>query len=125
MQRMSKRILYIIAIIFLILIGLSSRKISMIPEETGDGLWAMALFCFLRFLFINQELERIAIATFAISFAVEFSQLIRWEWLVAFRSTFIGHMLLGQGFVWWDLLAYIIGVLLAYLIARLLEVVRS
>ena len=122
---MSKRILYIIAILFLILIGLSSRKISMIPEETGDGLWAMALFCFLRFLFINQELERIAIATLAISFAVEFSQLIRWEWLVAFRSTFIGHMLLGQGFVWWDLLAYIIGVLLAYLIARLLEVVRS
>lgn len=97
----------------------------MIPEETGDGLWAMALFYFLRFLFINQELERIAIATFAISFAVEFSQLIRWEWLVAFRSTFIGHMLLGQGFVWWDLLAYIIGVLLAYLIARLSEVVRS
>jgi hypothetical protein len=122
---MSKRILYIIAILFLILIGLSSRMISMIPEETGDGLWAMALFCFLRFLFINQKLERIAIATLAISFAVEFSQLIRWEWLVAFRSTFIGHMLLGQGFVWWDLLAYIIGVLLAYLIARLSEVVRS
>ena len=122
---MSKRILYIIAILFLILIGLSSRKISMILEETGDGLWAMALFCFLRFLFINQKLERIAIATLAISFAVEFSQLIRWDWLVAFRSTFIGHMLLGQGFVWWDLLAYIIGVLLAYLIARLLEVVRS
>ena len=122
---MSKRILYIIAILFLILIGLSSRKISMILEETGDGLWAMALFCFLRFLFINQKLERIAIATLAISFVVEFSQLIRWDWLVAFRSTFIGHMLLGQGFVWWDLLAYIIGVLLAYLIARLSEVVRS
>ena len=122
---MSKRILYIIAILFLILIGLSSRKISMIPEETGDGLWAMALFYFLRFLFINQRLERIAIVTLAISFAVEFSQLIRWEWLVAFRSTFIGHMLLGQGFVWWDLLAYIIGVLVAYLIARLSEVVRS
>ena len=119
MQRMSKRIFYIIAIIFLILIGLSSRKISMIPEETGDGLWAMALFCFLRFLFINQKLERIAIVTLTISFAVEFSQLIRWEWLVAFRSTFIGHMLLGQGFVWWDLLAYIIGVLVVYLIARL------
>ena len=121
MQRMSKRIFYIIAIIFLILIGLSSRNISMIPEETGDGLWSMALFCFLRFLFINQKLERIAIATLAISFVVEFSQLIRWEWLVAFRSTFIGHMLLGQGFVWWDLLAYIIGVLVVYLIARLSE----
>ncbi len=93
----------------------------MIPEETGDGLWAMALFCFLRFLFINQKLERIAIATLAISFAVEFSQLIRWEWLVAIRSTFIGHMILGQGFVWWDLLAYSIGVIVIYFAARAYE----
>ena len=93
----------------------------MIPEETGDGLWAMALFCFLRFLFINQRLERIAIATLVISFAVEFSQLIRWEWLVAFRSTFIGHMLLGQGFVWWDLLAYSVGIIVIYFVSQTYE----
>lgn len=118
---MKQRLFYLIAIIVLIVIGLSSRKISFIPAETGDGLWAMALLCFLRFIFIKNKLENIAIITLAISFAVEFSQLIRWEWLTAFRSTFIGHMLLGQGFIWWDLLAYTIGVAVMYLVAKAYE----
>lgn len=118
---MKKRLFYIIAIALLIVIGLSSRKITFLPAETGDGLWAMTLLCFLRAIFINSKLKRIAIITLAISFAVEFSQLIRWEWLTAFRSTFIGHMMLGQGFVWWDLLAYTIGVIMMYLVARAYE----
>ncbi len=118
---MSKRVFYIIAIALLIVLGLSSRKVAFLPDETGDGLWAMALFCFLRLIFVKNKLKDIAIATFALSFLVEFSQLIRWEWLVAIRSTFIGHMILGQGFVWWDLLAYSIGVIVMYLAARAYE----
>lgn len=85
----------------------------------------MALFCFLRFIFVNRKLKDIAIATLILSYLVEFSQLIRWEWLVAIRSTFIGHMLLGQGFVWWDLLAYSIGVIVIYLAARVLHLAYS
>lgn len=81
----------------------------------------MALFCFLRLIFVNSKLKDIAIITLVLSFLVEFSQLIRWEWLVAIRSTFIGHMILGQGFVWWDLLAYSIGVIVIYLAARAYE----
>ena len=118
---MPKRIFYIIAIALLIVLGLSSRKEAFLPDETGDGLWAMALFCFLRFIFVNSKLKTIAIVTLILSFLVEFSQLIRWEWLVAIRSTFIGHMLLGQGFVWWDLLAYSIGVIVIYLISQAYE----
>ena len=118
---MPKRIFYIIAIALLIVLGLSSRKVAFLPDETGDGLWAMALFCFLRFIFFNSKLKDIAIVTLILSFLVEFSQLIRWEWLVAIRSTFIGHMLLGQGFVWWDLLAYSIGVIVIYLISQAYE----
>ena len=118
---MPKRIFYIITIALLIVLGLSSRKVAFLPEETGDGLWAMALFCFLRLIFVNSKLKDIAIATLVLSFLVDFSQLIRWEWLVAIRSTFIGHMLLGQGFVWWDLLAYSIGVIVIYLISQAYE----
>ena len=118
---MPKRIFYIIAIALLIVLGLSSRKVAFLPDETGDGLWAMALFCFLRLIFVNNKLKNIAIVTLILSFLVEFSQLIRWEWLVAIRSTFIGHMLLGQGFVWWDLLAYSLGVIVIYLISQAYE----
>ena len=84
---MPKRVFYIIAIALLIVLGLSSRKVAFLPDETGDGLWAMALFCFLRLIFVNSKLKDIAIITLVLSFLVEFSQLIRWEWLVAFRST--------------------------------------
>ena len=54
-------------------------------------------------------------------FAVEFSQLLNFEWLKAVRSTFIGHMLLGQGFLWSDLLSYTIGVALMTLIAYIIN----
>ena len=118
---MPKRVFYIIAIALLIVLGLSSRKVAFLPDETGDGLWAIALFSFLRLIFVNSKLKDIAIITLVLSFLVEFSQLIRWEWLVAIRSTFIGHMILGQGFVWWDLLAYSIGVIVIYFAARAYE----
>jgi hypothetical protein len=118
---MPKRVFYFIAIALLIVLGLLSRKEAFLPDETGDGLWAMALFCFLRFIFVKNKLKHIAIVTLVISFLVEFSQLIRWEWLLTIRSTFIGHMLLGQGFVWWDLLAYSVGGIAIYFIARIYE----
>ena len=55
------------------------------------------------------------------SYCVEFSQLIRWPWLVEFRSTTIGHLMLGQGFLWSDLIAYMIGIQLFYILTDYIE----
>ena len=101
-------------ILVLIPAGLVSRHISSIPEETGDAIWAMMVFCLWRIIFVKKDLRLIAIVSLAHSFLVEFSQLIRWPWLVSFRSTFWGHMMLGQGFLWTDLLAYLIGIAVIY-----------
>ena len=120
-QTIKTRLCYGLAIILLIMVGLCSRKIGSIPSETGDALWAMTLFCFIRVLFPTIGLNVVAIVSLAGSFAVEFSQLIRWEWLVEFRSTTIGHLLLGQGFLWADLFAYVLGVALILLVARTIE----
>jgi hypothetical protein len=111
----------LIGIIVLIPIGLYSRHVSWIPEETGDALWAMMVFCLWRIILVKKELPLIALVSLAHSFLVEFSQLIRWPWLVSFRNTFIGHMMLGQGFLWIDLLAYSIGVAIIYWVFRGLE----
>jgi hypothetical protein len=40
---------------------------------------------------------------------------------VSFRSTFIGHMMLGQGFLWIDLLAFLIGISLIYWVFYAIE----
>ena len=116
-----KILIALIGIIVLIPIGLYSRKVSWIPDETGDALWAMTVFCIWRIVLVKKELRLIAVVSLTHSFLVEFSQLIRWPWLVSFRNTFIGHMMLGQGFLWTDLLAYLIGITIIYLVFRAIQ----
>ncbi len=115
---MKKRIIYLLCICLLTFLGLTSRSVPFLPSQTGDTLWAMTLFCFLRFLFIDNSLSTIAWASLTLSFLDEFSQLIQWPWLVSIRNTWFGHMLLGQGFLWQDLVAYMVGIALMYLICR-------
>ena len=111
----------IIGIVVLIPLGLLSRQVSWIPAETGDALWAMMVFCLWRIILFRCRLSTVAIISLAHSFLVEFSQMLTWPWLVSFRSTFIGHMMLGQGFLWIDLLAYVIGIACIYIIFRVIE----
>ena len=40
------------------------------------------------------------------AFTVEISQLVRVDWLDTIRSTRLGPLLLGRGFLWSDLVAY-------------------
>ena len=49
----------------------------------------------------------------AFSVAIELSQLLTWPWLVELRATRLGGLVLGQGYQWADLLAYLIGATLA------------
>lgn len=116
-----KLLIPIIGIILLIPIGLISRRIGWIPAETGDALWAMMVFCLWRIVLHNKKLPTVAIVSLAHCYLVEFSQMITWRWLVSFRQTFIGHMMLGQGFLWIDLLAYSIGIIVIYMIFSKIE----
>lgn len=116
---MSKRQTFLLVLAGLIFFGLTSRKVQHIPPETGDALWAMSVFAFLRILSPRMSYLGTAVLSFAISYAVEFSQLIHYPWLDSVRNTWIGHMLLGQGFLWKDLVAYTIGIILMYVLCRL------
>ena len=116
-----KLLIPIIGIILLIPIGLISRRIGWIPTETGDALWAMMVFCLWRIVLHNKKLPTVAIVSLVHCYLVEFSQMITWKWLVSFRQTFIGHMMLGQGFLWIDLLAYSIGIIVIYMIFSKIE----
>ena len=115
------RIGYLIGLALIIVSGLLSRKVDWLPEETGDALWAIMVYCLLRALFPTVRLLYIALGSLAVSYCVEFSQLIRWPWLVEFRSTTIGHLMLGQGFLWSDIVAYTIGIVLFYLLTDYIE----
>jgi len=112
---------YLVAMAVTIVIGLLSRKLSFVPAETGDALWAVMVFCLCRAVMVRQRLFVIALISLLISYGVEASQLIQWEWLTQFRSTTFGHLVLGQGFLWQDLVAYTIGIATIYLCAMWFE----
>ena len=117
-MKQKSRIGYLIILALIVVLGLLSRKIDCLPEETGDALWAIMVYCLLRVVFPTTRLLHIALASLAVSYCVEFSQLIRWPWLCEFRSTTIGHLMLGQGFLWSDIVAYTIGIVMFSLFDR-------
>ncbi len=56
------------------------------------------------------SIARVAALALATSWIVEFAQFIQAPWLVALRSTTIGHLILGSTFHAPDLVAYTVGV---------------
>ena len=115
------RIFYLSGIAVLIALGLLSRRVKFVPSACGDALWAMMVYCCFRIVLIRKPMIISAVAALITSFAIEFSQMLTPDWLVKIRSTFLGHMLLGQGFLWSDLLAYTIGIAVFYGLTALIR----
>jgi len=113
-----KRAIYLVVILFLVVIGIGSREFSFIPKEVGDAIWAMMVFCLWRVILIRKSLTLCAILALITSYLDELEQLIKWEWLASIRTTTLGHLILGQGFNWEDLIAYTIGIGIIWMIAR-------
>jgi hypothetical protein len=114
----------LLCIITVIAMGLASRKFpSLFPavfdKYPGDALWGLMLYFMVAFVKKTSPASRIAVLTFLISAAVEFSQLIQISWLNDFRHTVIGHLILGTVFSWYDLLAYTVGICIGLLFDKI------
>lgn len=118
---MSKtRITYFILTIITIILGLLSRHFKFIPLFIGDILWATMVYFIMRFLFITKTIRFNVIAALLFCFAIEFSQLYKAPWINDIRHTLFGRLVLGEGFLWSDLLCYVIGVGIGVGIEKLL-----
>lgn len=112
----SNRLNYIILILLVLILGILSRKILSIPLFIGDVLYAVLIYFGFRFLIMDSRKSTSLLLSLLFCFGIEILQLIQIDWLVAIRKTTLGHYILGEGFLWIDLLCYIIGTLLAFLI---------
>ena len=112
----SNRLNYFILILFVIILGILSRKISDIPLFIGDVLYAILIYFGLRFLFIHLKTHKTFLLSLLFCFSIEILQLVQIDWLIGLRKTTLGHYILGQGFLWLDLLCYIFGTLIAFVI---------
>lgn len=69
-------------------------------------------------LCIDLSLKKIALASLTMTYLIEISQLYQAEWIKNIRSTTMGRLVLGQGFLWSDLLAYAGGIILSFALIK-------
>ncbi|KXI94806.1 hypothetical protein ACS47_00540 [Bacillus cereus] len=115
MNTKRNRLLYAMFTILVIILGLSSRKFAfalpaLLNDYLGDALWALMIFIGFGFLFPKIETKKLAFISLMFCYGIEVSQLYHAEWIDSIRATSLGGLVLGYGFLWNDLVAYIIGV---------------
>jgi hypothetical protein len=112
----NNRTIYFFLTLFVVLLGILSRKINVIPLFVGDMLYAVMIYFGCRLLFINSNKNTKIIIPLLFCYLIELQQLYNAEWINAIRNTTLGHYILGQGFLWSDLVCYSFGVVVTFLI---------
>lgn len=114
------RIYYFLLFVFIIFLGILSRKISFIPLWIGDFLYAVMIYALVRIFFPVKKASLIVLLSLLICYSIEFLQLYQGEWMIELRKTLFGRYVLGQGFLWSDILAYTFGIITAFIIEKLI-----
>lgn len=116
---------YLFLIAFVVVLGVSSRRWphlqQWLGEYPGDALWGLMVFLGWGLLLRGWETAKLAILAVASCYFVEFAQLYHAPWIDAIRSTTLGHLALGAGFQWLDLLAYTVGIAVGVICETLLS----
>lgn len=122
---MKVRGLYVLAVLVAILLGIGSREYaSLLPnfvaKHFGDALWAAMIYFSVRALLVRMSVLHTFILSLGFCFAIECSQLYQADWINGIRSTLLGGLILGRGFLYADLVRYSAGTLGAYVLDRLI-----
>jgi hypothetical protein len=80
----------------------------------GDALYAMMIFYLVATLFPRKAPLAWMFASIVICFSLELLQLYQAPWIIEFRSNKLVALVLGSGFLWSDLLAYLFGAWVAH-----------
>ena len=118
---MKIRIKYLVVTVFIMIMGLLSRKYmnifpTAIAPFIGDMLWAMMVYFGLRFLIPKLKLTKTLILAIVFSFSIETSQLYQADWINNIRATTLGGLVLGHGFLFEDLISYSLGIVMGCLL---------
>mgnify|MGYP004654458795 CR=1 FL=1 len=117
------RMIYLFLTLLIMCLGLASRKYinylpSFLGKYAGDTLWATMVYLGLAFIFNKLTIKKITIISLLFSYGIEISQLYQCEWINKIRSTLIGALILGHGFLFSDLICYTIGIFLGIIIDK-------
>ena len=98
-----------------IVMGLASRRYARVlplflQKNAGDSLWALMVFILCGMLFASKPTWWTASVAMTFSVLIEFSQIYHASWIDAIRAYPLGHLVLGSGFAWGDMLCYAVGI---------------
>ncbi|RXR17292.1 DUF2809 domain-containing protein [Flavobacterium amnicola] len=123
-MKINRKFYFVLTLLILIL-GVLSRKTNGIPLFFGDVLYAVLIYFGMCFLFLNLQPKINALLSLTFCFIIEYLQLCQMPWMLSLRKTTLGHYVLGQGFLWSDLLCYAIGVSIAIYIDKKIRTQNS
>lgn len=89
-----------------------------VADVTGDALWALMMYGVIGALLPQVHRAGRFFLTLGICWCVELSQLYQAPWIVAWRATRVGHLVLGSDFDPRDLVAYAGGALCGLFLER-------
>lgn len=110
-----KSLIYLLCAMTVMALGLASRRFvaglpPFLAEYAGDTLWALLVFLVISALRPDARLLVRCAAALGLAFLVEISQLYHAPWINGIRTTKLGGLVLGYGFLWADLVCYAAGV---------------
>jgi hypothetical protein len=108
-----RRLYYATAVLLVIAAGLASRGFEFsraLGKYPGDVLWGLMIF--LGFEIVAPMTSTVRVSAYAgcFCFLIELSQLYHAAWIDGIRTTTLGHLVLGSGFMWRDLVSYATGI---------------
>lgn len=117
---LKSRIYYFTLFLFIIFLGICSRKTTFIPLWIGDFLYAVMIYFLVRIFLPFKNTFSIALLSLLICYSIEFLQLYQGEWMIELRKTLFGRYVIGQGFLWEDILAYTFGIITVFVFEKII-----
>ncbi len=106
-----------LAILLIVALGLATRKApGLFPDVLviygGDTLYATLWVQLFAFFARSWSIRVVSLAALATCWTIEASQALHLDWLDVLRATTPGALVLGRGFLWSDLVCYVVGVII-------------
>jgi hypothetical protein len=78
------------------------------------------IYFLIRIFFVNKKAILILLLSLLVCYGIEFFQLYQADWIIALRKTLFGRYVLGQGFLWSDIIAYTFGAAFAFIVEKII-----
>jgi len=78
------------------------------------------IYSLVRILFPLKKSTSILFLSLLVCYTIELLQLYQGNWMIELRKTMFGRYVLGQGFLWTDILAYTFGIAVTFSIEKII-----